>query len=955
MLTLTQSTSAAGTAQYFETLSAGDYYLGEQVKAIWQGETAERLGLEPRSELTKNQFLDLLAGKNPANGDPLTQRLRKNRRPGMDMTFSVPKSVSLAWAMTKDKAVLAAFRDAVNTTMAEDVESLMHRRVRDGQYSGTKQRTQTSNMLWAGFEHKTARPVDDIVDPQLHMHCFVFNVTEHEGQFYAAELEEIVRRKARLEAGFKARLARKLEQAGYRTVRTRDKRTGRLSFEIDRIERATIEKFSNRTKQVEEHAAKHGITDAAQKAELGKKTRQKKDIGTPLEKLHEQWWERLDASEKETFRSLRGGNGKTESLSVSADDAVRFALDHHLENTSTVEDHQLVATALRYAVTQQPQAIEAALHRPEVVRRTVDVLGAEQSYITTQSVLDQERFIIDFARDGRGTRKTLCPAEEHQFKRNFLNDQQRAVVNHIRESRDQTVLVTGGAGTGKTSTMIEATEAIEANGKRVFACAPSTAATQVLRESGFEYARTVEHIIRNTKLHPKLRDQVLLVDEAGLLDGRSMASLFKIAKEQNTRVILVGDSRQHASPKRGESLALVEKEAGITPVRLEEIQRQKGDYKKAVELISRGHEMIDEKQGLTGILAGFDLLDRLGKIVELKDEERHDQLADRYLETEKQGKSSIVIAPTHVEGREVTEKIRERLRESGQLSSAEQSIPQYRSLYLTNAQKAEASSYEADNMIVQFHQNAKGGFVRGRRYRVAGRSREHVKLVPVDEPSAKLKNLPVDQSDRFEVYQEQSIGLSVGDKVRFTLGGSTVDRKSHIANGRIDQIKAFAANGDLVLKSGMVVSRNFGHLDHGFVVTSHSSQGQTRGVAIAAMGSDSLPAVNARQAYVTISRGRRDVALYVDDKAAVRRAIQRAGKQLSATELMSLTAKQNEAAGMKAVQAEKRQVQFRRRTIRERVRQWWRTYGSQVGQAIGFSRPLSPSFTPNAPKPGMTR
>lgn len=955
MLTLTQSTSAAGTAQYFETLSAGDYYLGKQIKALWQGNTASRLGLEPGSELTKTQFMDLLAGKNPANSEPLTQRLRKNRRPGMDMTFSVPKSVSLAWAMTKDEAVLEAFRDAVNATMAEDVEPLIHRRVRDGQYSSTKQRTKTGNMLWAGFEHKTARPVDDMVDPQLHMHCFVFNVTEHNGQFFAAELEEVVRRKARLEAGFKARLAKSLEQAGYRTVRTRDGKTGRLSFEIEGIGRSTIDKFSNRTKQVEEHAAKHGITNAAQKAELGKKTRQKKDVGTPLEALHTQWWERLNESERETFRALRGGNGKTESLSVSADDAIRFALEHHLENTSTVEEHQVVATALRYAVTQQPKAIEAALNHPDIIRRLIDVHGAEQRYVTTSDVLQQERSIIDFARDGRGTRRSLCPPEEHQFKRNFLNDQQRAVVNHIRESRDQTILVTGGAGTGKTSTMIEATEAIEANGKRVFACAPSTAATQVLKESGFEYARTVEHIIRNTKLHPKLRNQVLLVDEAGLLDGRSMASLFKIAKEQNTRVILVGDSRQHASPKRGESLALLEKEAGVTPVRLEEIQRQKGDYKKAVELISRGHEVVDEKQGLTGLLAGFDLLDRLGKIVELNDEERHDQLADRYLETEKQGKSSIVIAPTHMEGREVTEKIRERLRESGQLSSTEQSIPQYRSLYLTNAQKAEASSYEADNMIVQFHQNAKGGFVRGRRYRVAGRSREHVKLVPVDDHSAKLQNLPVDQSDRFEVYLEQSIGFSAGDKVRFTRGGSSVDRKSHIANGRIDQIKAFSANGDLVLKSGMVVSRNFGHLDHGFVVTSHSSQGQTRDIAIAAMGSDSLPAVNARQAYVTISRGRRDVALYVDDKAAVRRAIQRAGKQLSATELMSLTTKQHNAAGVKVVADRKQQVQTRRRSLRERVQQWWKTYGSQVGQAIGLGRPFSNGIGPHNPNPGMTR
>lgn len=950
MLTLTQSTSAAGTAQYFETLSAGDYYLGEQIKAVWQGKTANRLGLDQGSELTKNQFMDLLVGKNPVTGEPLTQRLRRNRRPGMDMTLSVPKSVSLAWAMNKDEAVLAAFRDAVNTTMSEDVEPLIHRRVRDGNYSGTRQRTQTGNMLWAGFEHKTARPVDDLVDPQLHMHCFVFNVTEHNGQFYAAELEEIVRRKARLEAGFKARLAKNLEQAGYQTARTRDSRTGRLGFEIKGVERSTIEKFSNRTKQVEEHAAKLDITDAAQKAELGKKTRQKKDTGTPLESLHTHWWNRLTDSERETFRTLRGGDGKTDAISVSPEEAVQFALQHHLENTSTVEEHQVVATALRYAVKQSPKAIEAALHHPDIIRRSIDVHGAEQHYVTTREVLEQERLMIAFARDGRGTRKSLCPPEPHSFKREYLNEQQRAVVSHIRESRDQTILVTGGAGTGKTSVMIEAAEALLAGGKRVVACAPSTAATEVLKDSGFPDARTVEHLIRNTKLHAQLRGQVMLVDEAGLLDARSMSSLFRIAKQQDARVILVGDSRQHASPKRGESLAIIEKEAGLRIARIDEIQRQKGDYRQAVGLISRGHEVVDQKTGMTGMLAGYDMLDRLGKIIELGDEERHAKLAARYIDAQKRGQSTIVVAPTHVEGRAVTETIRHRLRENGALAAEEQSVPQFRSLHLTNAEKSEISNYDQDSLIVQFHQNAKGGFVRGRRYHVVKEDMTP-HLVPVDDPAAVPKPLPSSQAERFEVYREDAIGLSVGDKIRFTLGGSATDKKGRIANGRIDEIKAFQSNGDLVMTSGMIVSRNYGHVDHGFVVTSHSSQGQTRDVAIAAMGSDSLPAVNARQAYVTISRGRHDVALFVDDKAAVRRAIQRAGKQLSATELMARATGQQPTRELKQSVNSRRKLDTRRRTLRERVRRWWQNFGSRFGQAMTGSRPLLPTPTP----PGLRR
>ncbi|QDS99243.1 hypothetical protein [Adhaeretor mobilis] len=83
-----------------------------------------------------------------------------------------------------------------------------------------------------------------------------------------------------------------------------------------------------------------------------------------------------------------------------------------------------------------------------------------------------------------------------------------------------------------------------------------------------------------------------------------------------------------------------------------------------------------------------------------------------------------------------------------------------------------------------------------------------------------------------------------------------------------------------------MVAKDYGHLDHGFVITSQAAQGKDAKKAIAAMGSQSLPAINAKQLYVTASRGKEDVTLYVDDKQAVRRAIQGAGQQLSATEMV---------------------------------------------------------------------
>lgn len=135
--------------------------------------------------------------------------------------------------------------------------------------------------------------------------------------------------------------------------------------------------------------------------------------------------------------------------------------------------------------------------------------------------------------------------------------------------------------------------------------------------------------MRNTKAQAEIRDQVIWIDEAGLLDVRSMLGVFDIAKEQNARVVLSGDTRQHSSPGRGEAMRLLEKESGINIARVEAIQRQEGEYRDAVAMFSRGHEVIDERSGKTALVEGFDMLDAMGKIKELPHEDRHAVLAEQ--------------------------------------------------------------------------------------------------------------------------------------------------------------------------------------------------------------------------------------------------------------------------------------------------------------------------------------
>ena len=273
--------------------------------------------------------------------------------------------------------------------------------------------------------------------------------------------------------------------------------------------------------------------------------------------------------------------------------------------------------------------------------------------VTTPEVLAEEDRLAAFAREGRGTRRPLgIPGRP--LRRDWLNAGQRRAVRHILSSRDRVILLRGAAGTGKTTLMQEAVEAIGEGGHQVVVLAPSAGASRdVLRGAGFKDADTVAMFLKSEAMQRRAAGQVIWVDEAGLLNSQDTAALFDVAERVNARVILMGDRRQHSSPSRGSPLKLLEEEAGVPSVAVTEIMRQEGDYKKAVRLLS------EDK-----VAEGFDELDRLGWVREVGDKERYLRLAEGYLaaSAEKrpdgERKTALVVSPTHAEGQRITEVIR---------------------------------------------------------------------------------------------------------------------------------------------------------------------------------------------------------------------------------------------------------------------------------------------------------
>jgi ATP-dependent exoDNAse (exonuclease V) alpha subunit len=387
---------------------------------------------------------------------------------------------------------------------------------------------------------------------------------------------------------------------------------------------------------------------------------------------------------------------------------------------------------------------------------------------------------------------------------------------------------------------------------------------------------------------------VLLVDEAGLLSVKDMKRLFDVARDQQARIVLSGDSKQHAGVYRGDARRILEKDSGLRTAKLSQIWRQTNKtYRDAVKAISEGD--IVGKDGKTRLEAGFEMLDNMDAIIENSGDDRHCQIAADYaaITSQRKGKkfkTALVISPTHAEGGKLTEAIRDELKSQGRLSKDERTFLSLRSLNLTEAQRSDASEY-LPGTIVQFHQNAKG-FRSSERVTVVNSKAGRVGIRRAD---GSMDTLPLKEAKKFQLYAREEVGLAVGDKIRTTQNGFARDSKKgllgkaarkDVNNGRIYEVAGFTREGDIKLGNGYILPKNYGGLTHGYVVTSHASQGKTSDVALVAVGSESLAAANREQFYVSVSRGREAVRLYTDDKEGMRAAIQTSGARLSATEMM---------------------------------------------------------------------
>lgn len=880
MLTISKPLSASQARMYhakeFASQQQNYWSRDQQGHSEWQGRLAREWNL--KGPVHDEHFARLAEGQHPRTGEQLVRHqvsrtyegkngkevISVEHRAGWDATFSAPKSVSITALVGGDDRVRVAHRESVRAAISE-LELYTQARIGNVHAPET-----TGKLAAATFEHDTARPVDGYAAPQLHTHAVIFNVTERDnGQTRSLQPHEIFVSQRYVTALYRSELALRLEKLGYELERGKHGQP-----EVSGYTKEYLEASSPRREQIKDHLREQGIDGAAAAQIAAHQTRDRKELLSEEEVLgrHRDLAAQYgNQADRVVAQARAHGQYQTREPEIGAQRAVTWARDHVFERAAVHERRAILESALARGMGETTYAsireeFERRVSAGEF--REVAHNGADQRFTTT-GMIRMEREIIAWMQEGnrRSFSDPMLVSPQLRIRAEDrhpeLSAAQRSAVDDILISREKIVGLDGIAGAGKTTVLSVIRESAVSEGYRVEGFAPTSRAAQKLAEAGMETSTLQKHLTRCEQ--PETSEKRLYVlDESSLASTRQLHE-FVHRIQPSDRVLLVGDRRQHEAVEAGRPFAQLQ-DAGMKTVKLEEIVRQKDpELKRVVEQLARGqvHEAIEN-------------LDRQRRVHEIPDHDRRiEAIAKEYAGSPER---TLVVSPDNRSRIEINERIHAELQGRGAVRDAEHHV---RTLVprqdMTGADRTWAERYEVGDVLRYSRASKETGIGRGEYAQVKSIDAA-ANWITVELRDGTERTYDPRRQQGVTVYREELRAFSEGDRVQFTAPANHLK----VANRELGIIERIGDDGRLRLKmdDGRSVQLDPNrqlHLDYGYAVTSHSSQGQTAdGVLIhvdTELGAKDL--LNSRMAYVAISRGAHDAQIFTNDAAALGQALSR--------------------------------------------------------------------------------
>lgn len=644
---------AGHAASYYEGYQSGseepDKRRTDEPNGTWIDST-ERSGIKPGDVVRSGELRSALEGFDPA--DP-SKKLSSNagadnHKPGWDLTFSAPKSVSAVWAAAGDeqrREISGAQQKAVETAIAyAKSEGVIHER-RDGANHAPK------NVMAASFEHASSRSGD----PHLHTHVLVSNANERSLDFDASRTHE-------LGAVYRSAFANELQRQGYRLEADGDGRTFRLADFSRELERD----LSTRNQEINERSASTGLTDQASRDQIRLATRDSK-----TESPREEAFARAKKMDTETgldVSKLKEGK-PIEQKNLNLDDF----LQHAFSDKSTLNDHQLARKANEFVAVHGggPDRAKDLVTYAKAAGELVHLHDEKknETVYTSQEIARRESQNSSFAREQAGsatTAKSDVTTLETQIKSKGLSGQQESAVRHVTDNKSNFAVVEGAAGTGKSYMLGVAREAWEAAGSNVKGVAlAGKAAAELERGSGIK-SQTIESFSRDIQSgREKLNSKsVVVIDEAGMVDSKSMGKVVDAVKAAGAKLVLVGDTQQLQAVGAGAAMRSMKESAGSSAAidKQSEIRRHDHQDDRAASVALRS----GDGKGAHELLAGRGYMreHRTSK-------DANEAIAKNVVKDMQEGKTSGAISASQKAVNELNSAIRSEAKNEGLVSDKE--------------------------------------------------------------------------------------------------------------------------------------------------------------------------------------------------------------------------------------------------------------------------------------------
>lgn len=718
------------TAGVEEAIAEG-HGAAPMLRADIDPELAEALGLKPGQLITADHLAQILSGRR-ADGDdlPIGEHQHKgittygdtesedgktrHRVAYLDLTFSAPKHLSLAWAFAETEAernsLLQAHRTAVDRTLGYIERQAIRSRLGDGIEAG--------RAAWILVGHFTARPTEEVVrtdpetgevftelrsakvagDPALHSHCLVPNLIHTEsGRYTAIDAVAFHGRVHEFGAVYQGLLAHELTALGAAVDLDPRTNMARLSA----IPEHAVDEYSKRSREGDKaaraYAAREGrdwdALSPEQQTAFRKAathaTRKNKETNTPDMQAWREQAERIGWKHRTVLGTAKTVRTRAERM----DHAHREGLPHLAEMLS------------KRAVIGQGDA-RLAVARGFIAAgglESTDDLGAMVKHwvnggvvqdgewtkllwkdvergkvrITTALHRDQETELIGLARQAVIDRRHALTTSEISaaVERSGVSyagrggNSQREAVETLGTDGGLAVLV-GVAGSGKSSGVLKPlVDGWQHRGMAVWGTAQAWRQAKDLRGAGIEHAniRALDPFLEGVADGRTKVDSngVVVLDEVGRIGTRQLLEALRLRDKHGFKLVLIGDDKQATAIEAGPVVDLLRRALGPEriPELLETIRQEKEREQEIASMWRKGEaaEAIAAKRadGTAELVPGG-YREAVERVAELY-VERRNATADRadYRIT--------ISAPTNFDAHEIARLVRERRRQMGEI------------------------------------------------------------------------------------------------------------------------------------------------------------------------------------------------------------------------------------------------------------------------------------------------